>query len=156
MNFNLTILGQMIAFAIFVWFCMKYVWPFIITNMHEREQRIRDGLAASEDAANSLAQAEKDSEIITDKAKKEAAAIIDQANKRGGQIVEEAKIKANEEGDRIIHGAQAEITQQTSQARESLRGEVSKLAVLGASKILEKEVDAKAHSDMLDELAQQL
>ncbi len=146
----------MIAFALFVWFCMKYVWPFIIENMHEREQRIRDGLAASEDAVNALAQAEKDAEVITDKAKKEAASIIDQANKRGSQIVEEAKIKASEESERIIHGAEAEISQQTSQARESLRSEVSKLALLGASKILEKEIDAKAHREMLNQLAQQL
>ncbi len=156
MNFNLTIIGQMIAFAIFVWFFMKFVWPFIITNMQEREQRIRDGLDAAENASKSLEEAKEHVAQLTDEAKVEAASIIDQANRRGDQIVEEAKVKANEEGDRIIHGAKAEIDQMKSQARESLRGDVSKLAVLGASKILGKEIDAKAHSELLDNLAQEL
>lgn len=156
MNFNLTIIGQMIAFAIFVWFFMKYVWPLIITNMQEREQRIKDGLAASENAAISLAQAQKEATLIADEAKREANSIIEQANRRRDQIIEEAKVKASEEGERIIHGAKAEIEQMTSKARENLRSDVSKLAVQGASKILGKEIDAKVHSELLDELATQL
>ncbi|WP_028292078.1 F0F1 ATP synthase subunit B [Oceanobacter kriegii] len=156
MNMNLTILGQLIAFAIFVWFCMKYVWPPITSAMQEREKKIADGL----DAAN---RAERDLELAQEKAasqlresKEKAAEIIEQANKRANQIVDEAKDTARAEGDRIVAAAQAEVEQEVNRAKEALRKQVSELAVVGAAKILGKSVDASAHADVLNQLTEEL
>lgn len=156
MNFTATIIGQMIAFAVFVWFCMKYVWPPITKAMQDREQRIADGLIASDEAEKQLQQAEHDSQQILNTAKDQASTIIEQANRRSAQVIEEAKGQAVKEGVRLIESAQADIETQISQAREQLRHEVAQLSIAGASKILEREIDAKAHRKMLDQAATQL
>lgn len=156
MNINLTLLLEMVVFAIFVWFTMKYVWSPIVGVLDERKATIADGLAASEKGL-------KDQELAADKAvqvikeaKQEAAEIIAQAKSRDTQMVEEAKGKAVDEADRIIAGAQAEIDQEVNRAKDTLRTQVSELAVAGASKILGKEVDASAHKSALKELIAQI
>jgi F-type H+-transporting ATPase subunit b len=152
-NINLTIIGQSIAFIAFVWFCMKYVWPVIVTAMEEREKKIADGLAAAERASHDLELAQEKAVQRLAEAKTEAAGIIEAANKRATQIVEEAKNAAREEADRVKAAAQAEIEQEVNRAKEVLRGQVAALAVEGAEKILQSSVDAKAHNEMLEKLA---
>jgi F-type H+-transporting ATPase subunit b len=155
-NINLTLIGQSIAFLLFVLFCMKLVWPFIITAMEERTKRIADGLQAADRAEKDLALAQhKVVEQLT-QAKKEASVIIDQANKRAIEIVEEAKEKARLEGDRLKASAQAEIEQATSRAKEELRSKVVVLALAGAEKILGSSIDQKAHSELVNKLAAEL
>ncbi|MES2825043.1 MAG: F0F1 ATP synthase subunit B [Pseudomonadota bacterium] len=156
MNINLTLIGQSIAFLLFVLFCMKFVWPFIIAAMEERTKRIADGLQAADRAEKDLALAQhKVVEQLT-QAKKEASVIIDQANKRAIEIVEEAKEKARLEGDRLKASAQAEIEQATSRAKEELRSKVVVLALAGAEKILGSSIDQKAHSELVNKLAAEL
>lgn len=156
MNINLTLFGQLISFAVFVWFCMKFVWPPIVAAMAEREQKIADGLQAASRAEKDLELAQQKAVSQMGDAKAEAAAIIEQANKRATQIVEEAKTQARDEAEKIKVSAQADVEQQVSQARESLRGQVAALAVQGAEKILKASVDATAHQKMLDDLATEL
>ena len=156
MNINATIIGQSITFVIFVLFCMKYIWPVITTAMAEREQKIRDGLEAADRAEKALELAQDEAGLKLREAKQEAATILDAANKRSVQIVEEAKDQARIEGDRLKVAAKAEIEQEINRARETLRGDLAALATAGAEQILGQEVDARAHSKMLDELAAQL
>jgi F-type H+-transporting ATPase subunit b len=156
MNLNATIIGQIIAFAAFAWFCQALVWPPLIKALTERQKKIADGLEAASRAGKDLELAqERAAEMLRD-AKTNASGIIDEAKKRANQIIDEAKDKAREEGLRIKAGAQAEIEQQVSQAREQLRQQVATLAVAGAEKILQNSVDAKAHSEMLNKLAASL
>lgn len=156
MNINLTLIGQSITFLIFMWFCMKFVWPFIRDAMDARTKQIADGLSAAERAHRDLELAkDKVSSQLKD-AKVEAAAIIEQANRRAAQIVDEAKERAREEGDRIKTAAQAEIVQDTNRAREQLRAQVGALAVSGAARILGRAVDENAHRDIVDALAREL
>ena len=156
MNINMTLIGQSITFAIFVWFCMKFVWPFIRNAMDARTQQIAEGLSAAERAHRDLELAkDKVSSQLKD-AKVEAASIIEQANRRAAQIIDEAKERAREEGDRIKVSAQAEIEQESNRAREQLRAQVGALAVAGASRILGRAVDENAHRDIVDQLAQEL
>ena len=156
MNLNATILGQIIAFFLFVWFCQAYVWPPIVKALKDRRKKIADGLEAASRAEHDLDLAQQRAADLLREAKEGSAGIIDQANKRANQIVDEAKDKAREEGNRIKAGAQAEIEQQVNQAREQLRQQVAALAIAGAEKILESSVDAKAHADMLNKLAASL
>jgi F-type H+-transporting ATPase subunit b len=156
MDLNATIIGQIIAFFVFVWFCQKYVWPPIVNAMEERKKTIADGLEAASRAGHDLELAQARAAEILREAKENSASIIDQANKRANQIVDEAKDKAREEGQRLKAGAQAEIDQQVNQAREQLRQQVSVLAVAGAEKILQSSVDKNAHADMLNKLAASL
>jgi F-type H+-transporting ATPase subunit b len=156
MNLNATILGQIIAFFLFVWFCQAYVWPPIVKALEDRRKKIADGLEAASRAEHDLDLAQQRAAELLREAKEGSAGIIDQANKRANQIVDEAKDKAREEGNRIKAGAQAEIEQQVNQAREQLRQQVAALAIAGAEKILESSVDAKAHADMLNKLAASL
>lgn len=156
MNINLTLIGQTIAFAIFVWFCMKYVWPPITGAMRTRQQRIADGLAAADRASRDLELAQEKVAQELRQAKQQAAELIELANKRSSQIIEEAKLDARREAERLAAQAQAEIEQERNRVREALRAELAALAVAGAEKILETSVDAKVHSDMLDKLAAQL
>jgi F-type H+-transporting ATPase subunit b len=156
MNLNATILGQIIAFFLFVWFCQAYVWPPIVKALEDRRKKIADGLEAASRAEHDLGLAQQRAAELLREAKESSAGIIDQANKRANQIVDEAKDKARDEGSRIKAGAQAEIEQQVNQAREQLRKQVAALAVAGAEKILESSVDAKAHADMLNKLAASL
>jgi F-type H+-transporting ATPase subunit b len=155
-HINLTLIGQSITFLIFVWFCMKFVWPFIRNAMDARTQQIAEGLSAAERAHRDLELAkDKVSSQLKD-AKVEAAAIIEQANRRAAQIIDEAKERAREEGERIKVSAQAEIEQESNRAREQLRAQVGALAVAGASRILGRAVDENAHRDIVDQLAQEL
>ena len=156
MNMNLTLLGQTISFAIFVWFCMKYVWPPILKALEERETRIADGLAAAERGKHELELAEQRAGEAMREGKDKAQDFITQAQKRADEIVEAAKEAAREEADRIKVAAQAEIEQNRNQAREELRGEVARLALAGTEQILMREVDEATHRDVLDKLAASL
>lgn len=156
MNINLTLLGQTIMFFMFVWFCMKFVWPPITEALSQRKQQIADGLAAGERGKHDLELAAKRSSEILHEAKQKASDIVAQAEKRGVQIVEEAKNSAKTEGDRLLAGAKAEIEQEVFRAKESLRSQVANLAVAGAEKILRREVDAKAHAELLATLKSEL
>ena len=156
MNINLTLIGQSLTFIVFVWFCMKFVWPPIMNALEERKKKIADGLAAAERGAHEQELAEKRAAEVLHEAKQQAQDILAQAQKRASEIVEEAKTNAREEGERIITAANAEIEQEANRAREELRGQVASLAVAGASKVLKREVDAAANEDLLKDLVAQL
>ena len=156
MNINATLIGQMITFAIFVWFCMKYVWPPIMAALEERKTKIADGLAAAERGKHEQELAEQRAKEVIKQAKEEAAGILTQANKRASEIVEEAKETARVEADRIVTGANAEIEQEVNRAKEALRGQVVSLAVAGAGKVIDKELDASAHDALLQDLVSQI
>lgn len=156
MNLNLTMLGQAISFAIFVWFCMKYVWPPIIDALTTREARIAGGLAAAEKAQRDLEEAASKSAELLQEGREKAQEFVNQAQKRGDDLVEEAKAQAREEAARIVTSARAQIDQERNAVREELRGQVAVLAVRGAEQILLREVDASAHGDALNTLATQL
>ncbi len=156
MNINLTLIGQSITFAVFVWFCYAYVWPPLVNALSERKAKIAEGLAAAERGMNEQELAEKKAAEHLREAKGQASEIIGQAQKRAAEIVDEAKDDARTEADRIKAGANAEIEQEVNRAREHLRKEVVTLAMAGAEKILRREVDAAAHSATLSDLAKQL
>jgi F-type H+-transporting ATPase subunit b len=156
MNINLTLIAQLVSFAVFVWFTMRFVWPPLVQAMDERKAKIADGLAAAERGAHEQELAEKRAAETIVQAKQQAAEIKANAEKQASMIVEEAKNKAQEEGSRQLAAAQAEIEQETNKAREQLRGKVAELAVAGAEKILCKEIDANAHKDIVDAVAQQI
>ena len=156
MSINLTMLGQLVSFVLFVLFCMKFVWPPLTEIMRQRQKDIAEGLEKAAAAEAQLADANSAAEEELEEAKKQAAELIAQANARASQIVEEAKAKAGEEGERILAAAQSKIEQEVNQAREALRAQVSVLAVEGAEKILEASVDREAHQDMLNKLAASL
>ena len=156
MNINLTLIGQSIAFIVFVCFCMKYIWPPVIAALEERRKNIADGLAAAERGRQEQALSEKRSAEVIREAKGKAAEILAGAEKRGAEIVDEAKSDARVESERIVTAAQSEIDTEINRAREKLRGELATLVTAGAAQILGKEVDADVHSKMLDELATQL
>ena len=153
MNLNLTMFGQVISFGIFVWFCWKFVWPPIIKGLTERQQKIADGLAAAERGEHEQELAEKHAKEVLKQAKDQAAEIISQAQKRSNQLVEEAKTTARTEGERIKVAAQSDIEQEVGRAKEVLRKEVASIALLGAERILQKELNAATHKDVLDSLA---
>lgn len=156
MNFNATLIGQMITFAIFVWFCMKYIWPPLMAALEERNARITEGLAAAERGQKDLEQAKAKVSENLNEAKQQAQEIINQAQKRANEIVDGAKDVAREEADKIKNAATADIDQQINSAREQLRKEVSAIAIAGAEQILKREVNADAHSAVLDELVTQI
>ena len=156
MNLNLTMLGQAIAFAIFVWFCMRYVWPPIIGALAEREKRIAGGLAAAEKAQRDLEDAEAKTAEMLQEGRDKAQEFVAQAQRRGDELVEDAKAQARAEAQRIVEAARAQIDQERNAVREELRGQVAALAVRGAEAILMREVDSKAHSEALEKLAAQL
>lgn len=156
MNLNATFIGQIVAFAIFIYLTQRYVWPPIVAAMAERTKRIADGLQAADKAEKDLELAKKKVVEQLTSAKKEAAAIIDQANKRAIEVVEEAKEKARVEVERIKASAQAEIEQATARAKEELRNKVVVLALAGAEKILESSIDQNAHNELVNKLAAQL
>lgn len=153
MNINLTLIGQSITFLFFVWFCMKFVWPFITAAMAERQRVIAEGLAAADRASKDLELAQEKATHTLREAKQEAAAILDSANKRAAQIVDEAKEQARAEADRIRAAAQADVEQEMNRAKEKLRSQVAVLALAGAEKVLQASVDETKHKAMLDQLA---
>ena len=156
MNINLTLIGQSITFIVFVWFCMKFVWPPVMAALNERKQKIADGLAAAEKGKHDEELAKERAVEELKKAKAQAQEIINGAEKRASQIVEEAKDTARTEGERLLTAANAEIEQEANRAREQLRGEVVSLAVAGAGKVLKREIDEKANEDLLKDLVAEL
>ncbi len=156
MNINLTLIGQAISFAIFIWFCRRFVWPPVITALENRRKRIAEGLANAEAAAAEREQAAQEAQKTTGDARTEASRILNQAERRAGEIVEEARVTAKEEGERMLEHAKSEIERHEQQAREQLRGEVAALAIAGAEAVLRREVDAQAHARALDDLAGRL
>jgi len=156
MNLNATIIGQSIAFFVFVWFCMKYVWPPITAILEERQRKIADGLEAAERAQRDLNLAQnKAAEELRD-AKRQGAELIELANKRANQIIDDAKEKAREEGQRLIAGAKAEIDLELQRAKEALRAQVAAIAIAGAEKILESSIDQAANEELVKKLATEL
>lgn len=156
MNFNATLIGQMITFGLLVIFTMKYVWPPIMQAMQDRQKRIADGLASAERGAREQELAAAKATETLKHAKREAADIIAQAQKRATTIIEEAKQEARKEGERQLAAAQAQIEQEMNHAREELRGQVVSIAIAGAGKILQKEVNEETHTHLLDDLVAQL
>jgi F-type H+-transporting ATPase subunit b len=156
MNINATLLAQTIMFALFVWFCMKFIWNPIMAALDQRKKQIADGLADAERAKHDLELAAKRSADMLREAKEKVGEIVASGEKRASEIIEAAKEQAKAEGDRIISGAKAEIDQEVFRAREQLRTEVSAIALAGASKILGREIDAKAHNDLLDKMVSEI
>ncbi len=156
MNINATLIGQSIAFIVFVWFCMQYVWPPIMAAIEERQKKIEDGLAASDRAEKDLQLAREKATEQLKEAKSQAAEIIEQAKKRASQIVDEDTQRGREEREKIIAQGHSEIEAERNRAKEELRSQVAALAVAGAEKILERQIDAQAHSDIIDKLVAEL
>ncbi|MGD8380249.1 MAG: F0F1 ATP synthase subunit B [Gammaproteobacteria bacterium] len=156
MNITATIIAEGITFFFFIWITMKFVWPPLMKAMQERQEKIADGLAAAERGTRDLELAQERAAELLKEAREQAAEVLNQANRRSAQILDEAKSDARAEGERLVAAARAQIDQEISRARETLREEVAKIAVSGASRILEREIDAKAHAEMLDQLAGQL
>ena len=156
MNINATLFVQALSFAALIWFTVKFVWPMITNAMDERARRISDGLAAAEAGRQSLERSAKQATVAIDEARTRAADIISQAEKRGAQLIEEAKVSARAEAERERQSAKADIEQEIARAREELRSQLAALVVSGAEKILRREVDSRAHADMLDAIKQQL
>lgn len=151
-----SLVGQMIVFAIFVWFTMKYVWPPITRALEERRARIAEGLAAAERGAATLKEASAQRDEALKAARQQAQEILAAASKQATQMIEQAKATAQAEGERIVESAKAEVERQVAQAREALRKQVADLAVLGAARILKREVNASAHADILQDLARRI
>ena len=153
MNINLTLIVQVLVFIALIWFTMKFVWPMILGPMKERENKIAQGLAAAEKGKAELVQADQRAEAVVKEARVKAAQILDQASKRSNEMVEEAKGTAIAEAERLVAQAHEDAALEVTRARESLRREVGKLAVEGASRLLGREIDPKTHAELLDKLA---
>ena len=156
MDINLTLIGQTIAMIVFVWFCMKFIWPPILEALEERQKQIEEGLAAADKSQEKLVQAQAEADEIVKEARQQATGILDQAHSRANEIVAEGKADGVKERERQLAAAKAEIEQETNKAREELRGQVSAIAIASAEKILNREIDGKAHEDILGKLAQEL
>jgi F-type H+-transporting ATPase subunit b len=155
-DINMTLIGQTIAMIVFVWFCMKYIWPPIMLALDERRKTVADGLAAAEKGQQALAEAQTKYEEKVHEARDEAAQIIAQANKRSAEIVEEARSSARKEGEKLIAQAKAEIDMEAARARDELRGQVAAIAMTGARQLLGRELSAADQKAMLDQLASEL
>jgi F-type H+-transporting ATPase subunit b len=156
MNINATLLGQSVAFIFFVWFTMRFIWPPIMKALEDRKARIAEGLAAAERGKQSQELAQERAKEVLVEAKQQAADILRHAQKRATEIVEEAKDDARTEGERILVAANAEIEMESNRAREQLREQLGSLVVTGVEKILEKEIDAKTHQDLVNKLAAEI
>ena len=156
MDINLTLIGQTIAMIVFVWFCMKFIWPPILAALEERQAQIEEGLAAADKGKESLLRASAEADEIVSEARKQATGILDQAHARANEIVADGKSDGVKERDRQLAAAKAEIEQEANRAREELRGQVSAIALASAEKILKREIDGKAHDDILGQLAREL
>jgi len=155
-DINMTLIGQTIAMIVFVWFCMKFIWPPLLAAIEDRQQTIADGLAAADKGQESLEKATAEAEGIIAEARKQATGILDQAHARANEIVADGKADGTKERERQLAAAKAEIEQETNRAREELRGQVSAVALSGAEKILKREIDAAEHDEILGKLAQEL
>jgi F-type H+-transporting ATPase subunit b len=156
MNINLTLIGQTITFFVFVWFCYRFVWPPMVHALEERTKKIADGLAAAERGKHEKELAEERARELLREAKEQAGEILSRADKRAAEIIDEAKVEAREEGGRLKNAAQAELEQEVNRVREDLRSHVVSIALAGAGKVLEREVDAAAHADMLERMAAEI
>jgi len=156
MNINATLLVQALSFAALIWFTVSFVWPMLTDAIDDRNKRIADGLAAAEKGRQALELSARQAEEALKEARARAAEILAQADKRATEMIEQAKNQARDEGSREKAAAKAEIDQEYARAREQLREHVAALAVAGAEKILRREVDAKAHGDLLSAIRQQL
>ena len=156
MDLNLTLIGQTIAMIVFVWFCMKFIWPPLLKAIEERQEKIAEGLAAADEGERALAAARARAEEIVEHARHQATEILDQAHARANEIAAEGKAAGVKERERQLTAAKAEIEQETNHAREELRGQVSAIAIAGAEKILKREIDPKTHEDILGKLAGEL
>ena len=156
MNINATLIGQTITFIIFVWFCMKFIWPPIMKALEERRTKIADGLAAAEEGQREREKGKTEAAEIVEQAKVQAQEIVSRAEKRGNELIEESKTDARVEGERIVAAARSEIEMEGNRAREELRQQIAQLAVEGARQILHKEVDPEAHEELLSDLAKNL
>ena len=156
MNLNLTLVAQAITFATFIWITVRFIWPYMLRAIEARQKTIADGLAAAEQGRRSLESSTRQAEDAIAHARSRAGEIVSQAEKRAAQLVDEARTAARDEGDRELIAARAEIEQELTRAREQLRDHVASLAVAGAEKILRREVDARAHSDLLESIKRQL
>ena len=156
MDINLTLIGQTIAMIVFVWFCMKFIWPPLLAAIEDRQEQIARGVAAAEEGDRKLAEATSKADEIVSEARRQATGILDQAHARANDIVAEGKADGVKERERQLAAAKAEIEQETNRAREELRGQVSAVALAGAEKILNREIDAKTHEDILGKLAAEL
>jgi F-type H+-transporting ATPase subunit b len=156
MNFNLTLIGQMISFGVFVWFTMTYVWAPIVKALEARKAKVAEGLAAGERGHQEQALGQKRAVETMQAAKAHAAEVIGQAQRRATELIEQAKLDARAEGDRMLVAARAELEQETNRAREALRSKVGELAVAAAEKILQREIDATANQAIVDSFAKQI
>ena len=156
MQLNATLIGQAIVFAILYWFTWKFIWPFLLNAIAERQKKIADGLAAADRGQKDLDEAKKRADDIVREARDKALGIIDQASRRSGELVEEAKHTATAEGSRLLAAARAEISTESGKARDELSSQVGRLAVAGAAQLLGREVDAKAHAAILATIKQDL
>lgn len=156
MNINLTLIGQLLSFVVFVWFTMRFVWTPIMGALETRKKEIANGLAAAERGQHEQELAKERAKSVLHEAKAQAAEIVSQAQKRAAEIVDEAKTNARAEGERILTAAEAEIEQETNRAREHLRERVGELAVAGAERILKKEINAETHKDIVEALAKEI
>ncbi len=156
MNFNATLIGQSITFIVFVWFCMRFIWPPIMRALHQRREKIAEGLAAGEKGKHDLELARKKALDTLHEAKQQAAEIISRAEKRGAEIIEEAKNEAVAEADRIKAAAQQSLEQEVNRAKEVLRGQVVEIATAGAGRILKRELDTTANDELIKDLVAQI
>ncbi len=156
MDINMTLIGQTIAMIVFVWFCMKFIWPPILNALEERQQQIEEGLAAADKSQEKLVEAQAQADEIVGEARQQATGILDQAHARANEIVADGKDTGVKERERQLVAAKAEIEQEANKAREELRGQVSAIAIASAEKILNREIDGKAHEDILGKLAQEI
>jgi F-type H+-transporting ATPase subunit b len=156
LDINMTLLGQTIAMIVFVWFCMKYIWPPILAALEERQQQIEEGLAAADKSQEKLVTAQGEADVIVADARQQATGIMDQAHARANEIVADGKSAGVKERERQLAAAHADIEQEAHRAREELRGQVSAIALASAEKILMREIDGKAHDDILGQLAKEL
>jgi len=155
-DINMTLIGQTIAMIVFVWFCMKFIWPPILNALEERQKQIEEGLAAADKSQEKLVEAEAQADEIVAEARQQATGILDQAHARANEIVADGKDAGVKERERQLSAAKAEIEQEANKAREELRGQVSAIAIASAEKILNREIDDKAHEDILGKLAQEI
>lgn len=156
MSINATLIGQMITFALLVWFTMKYIWPPLFDSLEERKKKITEGLAAAEKGQEDLLLAEKRAIAVLKEAKEQSSEIVSLAQKRANELVEESKEQGKKEGERMILAAQTQIDQEMQQAREGLRQEVATLALSVAEQILDAEIDQAKHLDILNNVSNQL
>jgi F-type H+-transporting ATPase subunit b len=156
MNLNFTLFAEAAEFLLFIWFCKRFIWPWLLRKIEERQKLIADGLAEAERGRSSLADAQKQTDVLLREARARAQEIVVSAEKSASQRIEESKGQAKAEGERLVAAAKAQIEQEVQSAKQQLREQVASLAVSGAEKILRREVDAKAHADMLNQLKAQL